>query len=244
MLRLPPEFSYLQGKVLSGRVYPEFFSLHGSERVLNAGFGDGPQAIIYAGKFRQMIGVDIQAERLERARKMLRALGIQNVELVTANVESIPLSDASFDVILAIDIIEHVEHPEQFLREMRRLLIPGGQLVITFPAMHDRFMDTMSAIGRVLKPWKKREPHPTGWHPDHHQHEYPVSVWRKMVEAAGFHFEQSRATTMFPPLHLYGIPRFWFSSEWIHRIDRWFVSRSSLQKFGQTVMATFTKSSA
>jgi hypothetical protein len=51
MSHLPPEFRYLDGKMLSSRVYPEFFSLAATDRVLNAGFGDGPQAVVYRGSF-------------------------------------------------------------------------------------------------------------------------------------------------------------------------------------------------
>ncbi len=244
MFRLPPEFNYLQGKVVSSRVYPEFFALRPADRVLNVGFGDGPQAVVYQNAFQRMVGVDIQADRLARARQLIDALHIPNVELLTANVESIPLPDASFDVALAIDISEHVEHPEILLREIKRLLVPGGRLLITFPATHDRFEDAMNALGRIVKPWKKREPHPTGWHPDHHQHEHPVGVWRRMVEDAGFVFVKSRATTMFPPLHLYGMPRFWFTNSVIHAIDRAVASLPWVQNVGQTVMVEYRTKSA
>lgn len=230
----------LEGKILSSRVYPEFFSLRGHERVLNVGFGEGPQALVYAGRFASMTGVDVQADRLERARRTLETWSVKQVELIAANVEAIPRSDGSFDAALAVDIIEHVEHPDRFTAELFRLLAPGGRLLVTFPAMHDRFMDAMSVVGRVVKPWKKRADHPAHWHPDHHQRELPVAEWHAIVERAGFRFVRSRATTLFPPLHLYGFPRFWFSWEWLHAIDR-ALCRTPLQRFGQTVMAEFVK---
>ncbi len=242
MFRLPPEFEFLQGKLLSSRVYPEFFSFPKQSRVLNAGFGDGPQALVYAQAFGSMTGIEYQPGRVERAQRLMSAMGLgERVRILEGNVEAMPVTDASFDIAFAIDIIEHVEHPEVFLKELYRTLVPGGRLLITFPAMHDRFQDTMGVIGKWLKPWKKREPEPTTWHPDHHQREYPVAVWSKMTEAAGFRVVRSRATTMFPPLHLYGIPRFWFSNSLLHRIDRWFASRPHLQRFGQTVMVECVK---
>ncbi len=242
MFHLKPEYAYLKGKVLSSRVYPEFFPLHKDERVLNVGFGDGPQALVYAGHFREMVGVEIQEERLARAKAMLFAHGMDSVELIQGNVEHLPFSDEQFDAVLAIDIAEHVQNPDAFFRELYRSVKPGGRLLITFPAMHDKFEDAMTVVGKILKPWKKRAPHDHGgeWHPDAHAHEHPFPVWRGMVEAAGFRFTRSRATTMFPPLHLYGIPRFWFSVEWIHALDRRITS-TKLQKFGQTIMAEFVK---
>lgn len=239
MRPLSVEFSYLKGKQLSGIVYPEFFPLRPTDRVINLGFGDGPQALAYAGAFRTMTGVDVQAERLVRARRMLSLLGVAGVDLVEANVEAVPLPDASFDVALAIDIIEHVEHPDRFLAETRRLLVPGGRMLITFPAMHDRFVDALSSVGRLLG--RRGHAHREGWHPDEHQRELPVREWRRIIGGAGFRFVASRATTMFPPLHLYGVPRFWFSNRLIHAIDRRICAVPYLQNLGQTVMAEFEK---
>lgn len=240
MRPLPPEFSFLQGKLLSSRVYPEFFPLRPSDRVLNAGFGDGPQAVVYAGSFRSMTGIDVNAERLARARRMLDAMGIVGVDVQQGNVERLPVPDGAFDAALAIDIIEHVEHPDAFVRELRRALAPGGRLLITFPAMHDKFVDAVSHVSRFLR---RRPPHRHGgaWHPDEHQRELPVREWRRIVEQAGFRFVGSRATTMFPPLHLYGVPRFWFSNGLVHAIDRRIASLRGVHLLGQTVMAAYEK---
>jgi len=239
---LKPEFAYLSGKLLSSRVYPEFFPLQKSERVLNVGFGDGPQALVYHGNFQEMVGVEIQTDRLERARHMLQTQGVEHVRVIEGNVEELPFEPSVFDAVLAIDIVEHVQHPDVFLQELFRVLRPGGRMLITFPATHDHFEDAMSFLGRLLKPWKERVPHQHGeaWHPDAHAHAHPIPVWKKRVEDAGFTFIKSRATTMFPPLHLYGIPKFWFSIEWLHALDRK-IAGSRIQNLGQTVMAEFSK---
>ncbi|MEK7072834.1 MAG: class I SAM-dependent methyltransferase [Patescibacteria group bacterium] len=240
MYPLPPEFAFLKGKILSSRVYPEFFALHSEERVLNVGFGDGPQAVVYAGTFGSMIGVDVNPERLDRARRMLASVGISNVNLVTANVEQLPVLDGAFDVVMAVDIIEHVEHPDLFVQELWRVLLPGGRLLITFPAMHDRFVDTVSAVSRRVRRRPLRA-HAEAWHPDDHQRELLVGEWRSIVEKPGFRFMRSRATTMFPPLHLYGVPRFWFSNPVIHALDRRIAALPGVQRLGQTIMAVFEK---
>ena len=44
---------------------------------------------------------------------------------------------------------------------------------------------------------------------------------------------------MFPPLHLYGMPRFWFSNRFIHAVDRRVAALPGIQRLGQTVMAEF-----
>ena len=238
--RLPPEFASLAGKLLSSRVYPEFFPLRGDERVLNIGCGDGPQIAIYAGRFAHMTCLDIQTQRLEKSRALSQALGLNNLDFIQTNVEQIPLPDASYDVILAIDIIEHVEHPERLLAEAQRLLKLGGRMLMTFPAMHDRFVEALS----WLRHFGQARAAKTAWHPDDHAHELPLREWRKKCEQAGFIFESSRATTLFPPLHLYGVPRFWFSNGVIHAVDSSLARLPGLQNLGQTVMMSFGKKEA
>ncbi len=112
-------------------------------------------------------------------------------------------------------------------------------MLITFPALHDGYEHFFGFLGRILKPWKKRKPESDEWHPDHHAHDKSIRDWMRMCDQAGFTLVDSRATTMFPPLHLYGVPRFWFSNETIHQIDLWFCRRKSIQRFGQTVMAIY-----
>lgn len=59
--------------------------------------------------------------------------------------EQLPFPDASFECVVAGEIIEHVPDPDAFLREVRRVLVPGGNLVISTPNM-------VSWANRVLVP--------------------------------------------------------------------------------------------
>ena len=49
------------------------------------------------------------------------------------NIESLPFADASFDLVTCTEVIEHLEHYRQTLREMHRVLKPAGRLVVTTP---------------------------------------------------------------------------------------------------------------
>lgn len=80
------------------------------------------------------------------------------------------------------------------------------------------------------------------WHPDHHNQDYPVSEWIALVEAYGFRSIRSRATTLFPTLHLYGVPRFWFSNDAIHSVDSWLSQLAFLKNYGQGLMVVFESS--
>lgn len=234
------ESAFLEGKLLSGRVYPEFFRFRPNARVLNVGCGLGPQAVSYAKQYGSMVGVDINAERLAVAQQLLRDRGINNYATLVANVEQIPLPDAQFDHAIAIDIAEHVNDPGQLCREIHRLLKPNGELLITFPALHDFYTDQARAIGRIFFN-KTPKAKPTGWDPDWHNQRMPLTEWITLVERCGFRLRAKRASTLFPPLHLYGMPRFWFKNETIHAIDSALCRAPLLQSVGQTLVCVFEK---
>src|SRR5439155_15713340 len=73
-------------------------------------------------------GVDVSAEALE----FCHARGLANVKLGEA--ESLPYEDASFDLITGLDVVEHLDDDVACLREMRRVLRPGGRALLFVPA--------------------------------------------------------------------------------------------------------------
>ena len=233
------EFKGLRGKLLSGRVYPEFFPLDSSDRVVNLGCGEGPQAIVYAGTFGEMVGVDIQVEKLQRAEAALQVWGVHNVTLLQANVERTNLDEGSFDKALAIDVVEHVEDPRRFCLEVARLLKPGGEVLLTFPTLHDKYIHLGSSVGRLLLRKKRKPAAGLGWDPSVHNQEHSVRDWIALVESCGLELWKSRASTLFPPLHAYGVPRFWFSSNLIHRVDSVFCRMPVLRNYGQALLCVF-----
>lgn len=231
---------FKSGKLLSGIVYPEFFPIKPSETVLNLGCGDGVQAITYRGNFKRMVGVDVNQERLQTAVALCNERGVAGFEPVAGDVEHVPLNE-QFDKVIAIDIIEHVLHPEQMANEMYRLLKPGGHVLVTFPALHDRWVALFRFVGRKILRRKSTTVEHADWHPDDHQRELSVAKWIPIIESSGLKCVASRATTMFPPLHLLGMPRFWFTNRLVHAIDRMFCRLPGIKNLGQTVMCIFEK---
>lgn len=239
--KISDEFDFLKGKLLSSRIYPEFFSFKTDDRVVNIGCGQGPQAIIYSGKYKEMVGIDINEKKLEKSKKAMIIYGVKNYTTLCANVEAIPLPNNSFDKAIAIDIIEHVQNPNKLCLEISRLLKESGELLITFPAMHDKFLDFISMVGRFILRRNKKAPS-AEWNPDAHNQAYPLKEWIAIVESCGFKFYKSRASTLFPPLHYYGVPRFWYSNNIIHKIDSFFCKMPVLKNYGQALVCIFIKS--
>ncbi|WP_366871121.1 class I SAM-dependent methyltransferase [uncultured Ruegeria sp.] len=74
-------------------------------------------------------GIDLSPEMLARAAVEMRQAGLMP-ELRQADILSMPFADASFDVVMAAHVIEHLPEPQLALREMMRVLKPGGMLFV------------------------------------------------------------------------------------------------------------------
>ncbi len=232
--------NFNRGKLLSGRVYPKFFPISKTETVLNLGCGDGVQAVIWGGNFKKMVGVDINQGRLEIAKQLAAAHGFDNFIAICANVEEVPLEE-KYDKIIAIDIIEHVINPRKVIKEAYRLLKDEGSLLMTFPVLHDKWENFFRFVGRKILRRQGKTVRLEGWDPDAHQYDYKLKDWFVLLEGNGFVLSDYRATTMFPPLHYLGLPRFWFSNNFIHAIDSWFCRRPVCRDLGQSAVGVFKK---
>jgi SAM-dependent methyltransferase len=220
------------GKILSSRVYPEFFPIGAGDLVLHAGCGNGAQIMVYGNTGEKQFGLDIQESRIGMITKNAREAGINNFEGLVDDLEKLEFSDGYFDKIIAVDIIQHVKSPARALAEMKRVLKPDGRLLLTFPAWQHYWLTRLSAIKNGNKK--------TGdWNPDEFNHNLCLGEWLKIAKTAGWELVRSHATTLWPPLHRYGIPRFWFSNNFIHRLDYFFGGLPVLKKYGQALMCIY-----
>lgn len=98
------------------------------KRVLDiaCGEGYGAAALQKAGA-TSVIGVDIAGEVCRYARAKY------GVDARPGSAEEIPLTDNSIDIVVSFETIEHIPNPLRFLDECRRVLVPGGRLVISTP---------------------------------------------------------------------------------------------------------------
>lgn len=94
-----------------------------SVSVLDVGCGAGFLSNYLAKKKYQVTGIDLSQSSLEIARKYDLTT---KVKYIQADAYQLPFNKASFDVICAMDILEHVEHPARLIQEASRVLKPGG----------------------------------------------------------------------------------------------------------------------
>lgn len=229
----------LKGKIISSRIYPQFFPINPTQEVVNFGCGVGPQAVVYRNMYKRMVGIDLNRERLEASHVMLRDYGVTNYETLVSPVEGTPFLSSQFDKALAIDIIEHLKRPELFLAEAHRVLKPGGELLLSIPAMHDHYVHLFRRIGRLLG--RKTQSLPQG-HLDAHNSHLSLKRWEDMIALSPFTIVRTRASTLWPPLHLYGLPRFWFTNSIVHAVDNFLCQLPILKRWGQAYLFVLRKS--
>jgi len=103
-------------------------------RALDVGTGTGDFALALLARSHRsatVTGVDISPGMLEIAKRRAARIGVATrYERLIASVESLPFADASFDVAIAGFVIRNVGDIPRGLREMRRILRPGGRAVI------------------------------------------------------------------------------------------------------------------
>ncbi|MGA2272693.1 MAG: methyltransferase domain-containing protein [Bryobacteraceae bacterium] len=102
---------------------------HG-KRVLDAGCGAGYGSAELAGQADSVTGADLAAEAVDFARAHY---GVPNLAFEQASCDRLPHPDACFDLVVAFEVIEHLEGWREFLLEARRVLAPGGQLIVSTP---------------------------------------------------------------------------------------------------------------
>lgn len=115
---------------------------HDGRAVLDYGCGPGHDLVGFAhfSKPAQLVGADVSSTSLGEARARLALHGAP-VELVQlgGQREPLPFADASFDYIASSGVLHHVEDPVHTLRELRRVLRPGGELrvmIYNYPSVY------------------------------------------------------------------------------------------------------------
>jgi ubiquinone/menaquinone biosynthesis C-methylase UbiE len=101
------------------------------KRVLDVACGEGYGSALLARGAAHVTGVDVSPEAIAHAKAAYADR--RNLELITASCTSLPLHDASVDVAVTFETIEHIAEQEQFLDELARVLKPEGLLVLSCP---------------------------------------------------------------------------------------------------------------
>lgn len=118
-------------------------------RVLDIACGEGYGSDILAAVARQVHGVDVSPEAVAHAQRLYGRAG---VTFGVGDCAAIPLADASVDVVVSFETIEHHAQHDEMMREVRRVLAPGGVLIISSPDRRE-----YSEIPQYVNPFHVKE---------------------------------------------------------------------------------------
>jgi len=108
--------------------------VHAGETVLDLGSGSGLDCFLVAqqvGETGKVVGLDMSDDMLALARRNLVKVGAKNVEFHKGELESMPLPDSTFDVIISNCVINLSPDKDAVLRESHRVLKPGGRVRVS-----------------------------------------------------------------------------------------------------------------
>lgn len=156
-------------------------------RVLDFGCGTGVLFEAALERADEVVGVDLvlDAARLWVAKRGLRRVTLMSPEQAQA------CPPASFDVVVAAEVLEHIDEPAETLASFHRLLKPGGSLLISLPTENAAYR-----FGRRLAGF------------DGHFHKHNAHTLDKLIRRSGFHRESGRTIPGPGPLSIYLIARY------------------------------------
>lgn len=112
---------------------------YSGKKLLDIGSGEGYVSVEMAKLGLYIIAVDLTKAALDNLHNYFKDLNIKKYKLIQCNAEKIPLPSASVDYITANAILEHMPHEKKTVQEWKRLLKPGGRMMITVP-LHFKYV--------------------------------------------------------------------------------------------------------
>jgi ubiquinone/menaquinone biosynthesis C-methylase UbiE len=156
---------------------------------LDVATGTGHTAFALAARASAVIGIDLTPEMLHLARARAAELRLAHVTFQIADVLALPFTAHAFNVVTCRRAAHHFTDIKRALSEMRRVLRPGGRLVID-----DRSVPEDDFVDRAMNELDTL-------HDESHIRQYRPNEWVRMLAGAGFTVETVEPYTRYRPLN-------------------------------------------
>jgi SAM-dependent methyltransferase len=129
------------------------FPITADDTVVDVGCGAG-DACVYAGhQGADVIGIDVEPSLVAQAAEAMRDVPARSFRGIVSDADPIPLPDACASVVVATEVMEHVDRPDRFLAELVRIGRPGARYLVSVP---DPVSETV--MRAVAPPWYWEKP--------------------------------------------------------------------------------------
>jgi ubiquinone/menaquinone biosynthesis C-methylase UbiE len=122
------------------------------DTVLDVACGPGLLACAFARVAKHATGIDMTPAMLEQARKTQQEQGLQNVSWEQGDVYALPFPDAHFSIVSSRFVFHHLQDPLAALKEMKRVCMPGGRVVVADMAPDPAKAAALNAAERLRDP--------------------------------------------------------------------------------------------
>jgi ubiquinone/menaquinone biosynthesis C-methylase UbiE len=206
LFRANPVFDYEQQ--VRARSVLDALGARRGEVILDIGCGNARDILPMLGAGATIVGVDLSQGMIEQARLDLAAAGHHGVRLEVGDATRLDFGAATFDKVVCSEVIEHIPDADSAMREVQRVLKPGGLLVLSTPNRRSWYgFDRFVLFTRLFR---------RTWN-------HPFDNWRNRRQLDGLlvrnGFEVSRASTVcYLPgfLLTYFLPA--FLQQWVVRV--------------------------
>lgn len=167
----------------------KFINKDENSRLLDIGSADGTFTSILVNKIKpkRLVGIDVLKASVDYANKKFKKE--RSVSFLLADAHELPFKQKMFDGVFALEVLEHVFEPKKVLSEIRRVLVPGGYVVVIVPNEESRLFKVIWWVWTKFKGkiWKET-----------HVQEFTPKSLRRL-------FEESKFKVKEEDLFLYGM---------------------------------------